>query len=190
MNDTGEQYDHILKVILVGVAAVGKTSICRRIQGMKWRPQYQTTVGLNLFNYILKNKQTTIEARIFDTGGQELFQSLDKFFYRGANGAIIVYDIAEKESWDSIDQWFDKIRTMRKIIPVLVLGNKTDLTRDRVVDRAVAQRYISDVIAPKWHVDNFNIPVSFDETSAKESGDEIIQLFERFVKTIYRNISK
>jgi small GTP-binding protein len=187
VNDSEEQVNDTNKIVMLGIGAVGKTSICRRIDGLDWRPQYNTTIGINLFSHVLKIKGKAVEAIIYDTGGQELFQTMDKIFYKGATGAIIVYDIAERESWDTIDEWFTRIRKLSGIIPVLVLGNKIDLSRERVVDRDEAEDYITKVIDPDWQNNKKDVPVKFNETSAKTKGEEIIAIFERFMLDVHNN---
>lgn len=122
--------DIILKTILVGLGAVGKTSICKRLDGEEWSPQYTTTIGMNLFNYTMTIDNKGIETIIYDTGGQQLFQALNKFYYRGAIGAVIVYDIANRDSFDSIPTWISTIREESGVVPLLIVGNKSDLERE------------------------------------------------------------
>ena len=185
--------DIILKSIFVGIGAVGKTSICKRLDGLAWKPQYTTTIGMNLFNYTMKIGDAKVETIIYDTGGQQLFQTLNKFFYRGAVGAVIVYDITDKESWDSIPNWIDTIRKESRVVPLLIIGNKSDLERDRVVTLADTKKLVNKVTS-NWSITNledsiFNtnqIPIKIVETSAKDKEIEIINIFEDFVKILHK----
>lgn len=184
--------DIILKTIFVGLGAVGKTSICKRLDGLDWKQQYTTTIGMNLFNYTMELNGDKVETIIYDTGGQQLFQTLNKFFYRGAVGAVIVYDISDRTSFESIPEWMETIRKETGVVPLLIIGNKIDLERDRVVELSELEDQIK-VWEPKWQIDNldsiFNrndLPIRCVETSAKSSEVELIGIIEDFIKMLYR----
>ena len=185
--------DIILKSIFVGMGAVGKTSICKRLDGLEWKPQYTTTIGMNLFNYAMNIDKQRVETIIYDTGGQQLFQSLNKFFYRGAVGAVIVYDISDIGSWNALPKWIDTIRRECGVVPLLIIGNKNDLDSKRIVKIEETEHFL-EPIRPTWTIDNMdksifnseNIPIKFVETSAKSNESDIIKIFEDFVKNLYK----
>lgn len=184
--------DIILKSIFVGMGAVGKTSLCKRIDGLDWSPQYTTTIGMNLFNYSMEIQNKKVETIIYDTGGQQLFQTLNKFFYRGAIGAVIVYDITNRKSWDAIPDWVDTIRRESGVIPLLIIGNKSDLDKDRVVSISETKQIV-EKFASTWSIEDLNksifntgdIPIKIVETSAKSTESDVIAIFEQFVNLLY-----
>lgn len=185
--------DIIFKTIFVGMGAVGKTSICKRLDGLVWKPQYTTTIGMNLFNYAMNIGGKRVETIIYDTGGQQLFQTLNKFFYRGAVGAVIVYDITGRDSWNALSKWIDTIRKESGVVPLLIIGNKKDLDKDRVVDIAKTEQLLQK-IRPTWVISDPNksifntsiIPIQVVETSAKANESDIILIFEQFINQLYK----
>ena len=111
--------DVIFKIIIVGLGGVGKTSICTRIEGKQWPDQYFATLGMNLFNYNIEIRGKKVQNIIYDTGGQQLFASMNKFYYRGSTAAVVVYDVNNRESFEAIPEWLDTIKKEGGSIPLL-----------------------------------------------------------------------
>ena len=184
--------DVIYKIIFVGLGQVGKTSICSRIEGKDWYPDYRATLGMNLFNHELDIDDKHIQTIIYDTGGQALFQSLNKFYYRGATGAVVVYDITMQDSFDTLKSWVDTIKEECGVIPLLILGNKTDL-EEKVIDDTQTKEFIEE-LKQDWVLKNvdktiFNssdIPILFHEGSAKTEPKDLQKIFDHFINLINR----
>ena len=100
-----EEYDMILKIVLIGDSSVGKTNLMNKYIKNEFREDTKATVGVEFGSkvYVIENHK--IKAQIWDTAGQERYRSIANTYYKGAKGAFIVYDITRKETFDSVDRW-------------------------------------------------------------------------------------
>jgi len=133
------------KVILIGPAAVGKTSLLKRFISNKFSENLAATLGVDYLNKELKFSPNSIaRLTIWDIGGQERFKFLRNTFYRGANGALIVFDLTRAKTYKGIKDWVYEMRQLtEENIPFVLIGNKCDLFDDigPVVDSEDAQRF-------------------------------------------------
>jgi len=162
---------HVFKVVTIGDTAVGKTSIAMRYVHNKFDPKYKATIGVShaLKKLVIDDK--TITLGIWDTGGQEMFDYIRPHYYVGADGGLIVYDVTRKTSFDNLDRWFNDIFTRCGEIPVILVGNKTDLVYERVISIEEGTDYA------------LKKGMTFFETSAK-TGEYVIDAIEELVKLI------
>ncbi|KAJ5077731.1 rab gtpase [Anaeramoeba ignava] len=122
------------KVCFLGDTAVGKTSIITRLMYNKFDSNYQATVGADFLTKSFKLNQNYIKLQLWDTAGQEKFRSLMPSYIRNSSAAIIVYDITNRESFNSIDYWIEDIRNERGDEAIIYLvGNKTDDPNNRLI---------------------------------------------------------
>ena len=131
---SNEDYDTIFKIVIVGDSGVGKTNLITRYLKNDFKPETKATIGVEFSDkkYIYKNK--TIKVQIWDTAGQERYRSLTSMYYKGAKGAIFVYDISSKNSFESIDKWLIEMKkTADENIKIILIGNKCDLIDKREV---------------------------------------------------------
>eukprot|EP00027_Filamoeba_sp_ATCC50430_P005346 CAMPEP_0168558310 /NCGR_PEP_ID=MMETSP0413-20121227/9903_1 /TAXON_ID=136452 /ORGANISM="Filamoeba nolandi, Strain NC-AS-23-1" /LENGTH=206 /DNA_ID=CAMNT_0008589425 /DNA_START=26 /DNA_END=643 /DNA_ORIENTATION=- len=147
------------KIILVGDSGIGKTSFLNMYINKKFSNQYKATIGADFLTKEVDINGTTATLQIWDTAGRERFQSLGVAFYRGADGAFLLYDITNKRSFESIPQWRDefKLQSGKDDIPLVLVGLKSDLGAQRAVSTKAAQ-----AVADAW-----GIP--FMEVSSKEN---------------------
>ncbi|MFX0169790.1 MAG: Rab family GTPase [Candidatus Hodarchaeota archaeon] len=132
-------YTHRAKIIVVGDAAVGKTSlIVRYVKGV-FNPGYIITLGVNFFSQDVTILDKTLRYIIWDTAGQERFGPVRKKYYLGARGALLVFDLTNLQSFEHLDFWVKEIEGICGEIPVLLVGNKADLTP--VVKQSAIQEY-------------------------------------------------
>ena len=103
--------DVSLKVIAVGDAAVGKTSIVGRYVTGAFEASYKATIGTDVFRKIVTVEGRKIGLLCYDTAGQERFRSMTPMYYRGAAAAILVYDITSVESFENVKDWVNELRT-------------------------------------------------------------------------------
>jgi len=95
----------LLKVIILGDSGVGKTSLMNQYVNKKFSKQYKATIGADFLTKEVMIDDKLVTMQIWDTAGQERFQSLGVAFYRGADSCVLVYDITDKKSFDSLSGW-------------------------------------------------------------------------------------
>jgi len=154
----------LLKVIILGDSGVGKTSLMNQFVNDKFSKQYKATIGADFLTKEILIDDKLVTMQIWDTAGQERFQSLGVAFYRGADSCILVYDITDSKSFESLDLWRDEFIAQaaprnQKEFPFVVLGNKSDLAKTK--------RQVADAKARSWTKAKGDIP--FFETSAKDN---------------------
>ena len=167
------------KLILVGESGVGKTSIITRYLN-KYQEKTESTLGAYFSNKTIIIDGYKINLEIWDTAGQEQYRSINALFYKDACICLMVYDITNKNTFNSIkDYWYDSVyQTANQGIIFGVAGNKNDLFEEEDVDENEAKEY-SD-----------SIKACFKLTSAKnnQSIDDIFQMLgENFVKSDFMN---
>ena len=127
-------YDHLFRYIIVGDMAVGKSCLLLQFTDHKFRYEHQLTIGVEFGGKTLDIKNRKIKIQIWDTAGQEAFQAITRTYYKGAIGALLVYDITRRETFNHIESWLNEVKThgAKDVVCVLV-GNKKDLEESRKV---------------------------------------------------------
>ena len=159
------------KIIVIGDGEVGKTSIALRYIQETFDPNYKSTIGVSISLKKLIINNQLINMTIWDTGGQEAFDYIRPQYYSGANGAIIVYDVTRKESFNHLERWFTEVNAHCGNIPIILIGNKIDLAEERVISAEKGERHAR------------HKRVTFFETSAK-TGESVIDVMEELAKLI------
>ena len=127
-------YDHMFRYIIVGDMAVGKSCLLLQFTDHKFRHQHELTIGVEFGGKNIEVKNKTIKIQIWDTAGQEAFQAITRTYYKGAIGALLVYDITREETFDHIRKWYDEVKLNgSKDICCILIGNKKDLEEQRQV---------------------------------------------------------
>ena len=164
-----------LKIILVGDVSVGKTSVLERYINNNFKDDYTCTIQAEQKTKIInEDSNTLIRMDIWDTAGQEKFRSLTRQYYRDSQGAIIVFDITKKKTFDSLQTWIDDIQDYSdKDIPIIIVGNKSDL----IDEREVSENNINEFLNDKY---------TYFEVSAKY-GNNIDLAFNKIKKLIMEN---
>eukprot|EP00759_Apiculatamorpha_spiralis_P024946 PhF_6_TR28096/c0_g1_i3/m.41539/K07904/RAB11A; Ras-related protein Rab-11A len=176
------EVDAILKVLLLGDYAVGKTSTTLRFTTDKFEVRVTPTIGVDFYAKTvsrisrqgLNMVNTRVRVQIWDTAGQEKYRSTNKTIYRGAAAVILMYDITSRRSFESIGEWLKSVRdtVYGHDDPVFMLiGNKSDLDHDREVQTDEAKKFAEDN------------KIAFLETSAK-SGENVARAFDDIVGTL------
>ena len=125
------------KLVFIGDQAVGKTSIISRFQFDTFDDHYQTTIGIDFVSKTVPVDDGTVRLQLWDTAGQERFRSLIPSYIRDSHVAVVVFDITNRESFESTSKWIADVRAQRGNDVVIVLvGNKTDLAAQRAVTTA------------------------------------------------------
>jgi small GTP-binding protein len=161
---------HIFKVVFLGDPSVGKTSIVAKHVSAAFKENYIPTLGTNISSKNYNIAGNSVSLMIWDIAGQEVFKSIIQKYFEGTNAAFIVYDVTRPETYQSIIVWYhEMMRFVPKTTPVIVVGNKTDLSRrvDRKDGEKMAKQLNADYI----------------ETSAK-TGTNVDQIFESVAKKL------
>jgi Ras-related protein Rab-7A len=163
-----------LKLLLLGDAGVGKTSLLNQFVNREFTAQYKATIGSDFSSKQLDVDGKFVTLQIWDTAGQERFQSLGPTFYRGTDCCILVYDVTRPPSFESIAKWRTDFSTQLNLsnaddFPFLLLGNKSDLP-SKAVQPSAAREYAE-----------MNGGMLFFEVSAK-TADNVQTAFEGIVK--------
>ncbi len=137
-----EDYNYLFKNIVVGDGGCGKTAIVVRFSQGYFLEQYKLTIGVEFAVKTISIKDgIKVKLQIWDTGGQERFQYVRPLYYRGAMGAILLFDLTNRESFDHIPKWIEEVKNNAGEIPMLLVGNKSDLVNERSVSRQEAEAF-------------------------------------------------
>jgi len=138
-------FDVLFKVILVGDSGVGKTNILNRYTKNEFNFESRTTIGVEFGSKMFNVKDHNVKIQIWDTAGQERYRSITNAYYKGSKGAVIVFDVSRRDTFDHIDRWYDDINKIGdKDICVILVGNKSDL-EDRQIEKEEAEQKAKDL---------------------------------------------
>jgi small GTP-binding protein len=173
----GRKFDFSLKVVVVGDSGVGKTCLLLRYVRDIYDPDTQPTLGVEFMTKILETERHRIQLQLWDTAGQELFRSVTRGYYRGSAGALLVFDISNRDSFDHIGRWLHDVREVaRSDVVTILLGNKVDLADKRDVTFEEAQKFAQEN------------KMKYFETSAKTGGqiseavNGCVEVIEKYVQ--------
>ena len=179
MNDyiSEGNYNYLIKFIIIGDAAVGKSNLLVRYTSGQFKEEYQLTIGVEFGSNDVIIGDNTYRIQIWDTAGQENFRSITRSYYKNTACAIIVYEISNKKSFENISSWIEECKnTAPKSILMVLVGNKCDLDNREVTEeegREFAEKN----------------GMLFFETSAK-TGKNVEELFKQSVKVIDQKIKE
>lgn len=131
--DAVASYDHLFKILLIGDAAVGKSSIMLRFTNDTFDDLLPSTIGVDFSVKMMDAGGKRIKMTIWDTAGQERFRTLTSSYYRGAQGVMLVYDVARRDTFLNLNRWLEEVETYHpgrgKDVVKLLVGNKVDTER-------------------------------------------------------------
>ena len=134
------QYDHNFKILLIGAPAVGKTSLVNRFVHGKMRDDYVLTIGMEPYTKYEKVDGKQLCYTIFDIAGTQQFSKLRQMFFRGSKGALVVFDLTRKDTFDSVQTWLEDAKAVEPDQIFILVGNKADLDNQRKVKKTTAER--------------------------------------------------
>ncbi len=105
-----KKQDYLFKMIIIGNSGVGKSCLMHRVTTNEFSEDHEVTVGVEFGSLLLRMEDTVLKLQIWDTAGQESFQSITKIFYRGAHAVLLTYSIASKLSFQNLHHWLNEVR--------------------------------------------------------------------------------
>ncbi|CAM8984724.1 unnamed protein product [Rhodiola kirilowii] len=140
--DASQKIDYVFKLVLIGDSAVGKSQILARFARGEFSLDSKATIGVEFQTRTLIIQHKSVKAQIWDTAGQERYRAVTSAYYRGAVGAMLVYDITKRQSFDHIPRWLEELRAHAdRNIVIILIGNKCDLESQRAVPTEDAKEF-------------------------------------------------
>ena len=175
-NEKPKIKEYSFKIIIVGDISVGKTSIINRFVDNKFTEGIKSTlVNENLKKKIRIDNSTIVTLNIWDTIGDERFRILTHQFYQDSHGALLIFDITNKETFNKLEIWIkDIIQNTPPDCILMIIGNKSDLNKNREISYDDA-----NILSQRFNI-------FYYEVSAK-NGNNIALAFEQLT---YRIIDK
>ena len=169
MNDN---FDLILKLLIVGDSSVGKTNFIMRFINNEFNNSYMTTSGIDLKTKDIEVKNKKIRIQIWDTAGQVKYKAITRNLFLKVMGAIIIYDITNEKSYTNLKSWVELIREeCGSHMQIIIVGNKCDLDSERKINQDEVMNYAEEE------------KIEYIETSCK-TGENV----HKVVKTICEKI--
>jgi small GTP-binding protein len=155
------------KIVVIGASSVGKSSIVQRLVQATFTQDGTTTCGADFYTFSFPVGGDTVKLQIWDTAGQERFRSISRSYFRGAVGAVLVYDITNITSFDELTDWLNDLHNLAASNAyILLVGNKADLEPERQVSSDALKEFVD-----RHHLETI-------ETSAL-SGKNVKEAFAR-----------
>ncbi|XP_037532020.1 RAB11a, member RAS oncogene family, like [Nematolebias whitei] len=178
MTNREDEYDYLFKVVLIGDSGVGKSNLLSRFTRNEFNLESKSTIGVEFATRSIQVDGKTIKAQIWDTAGQERYRAITSAYYRGAVGALLVYDIAKHLTYENAERWLKELQDHADSnIVIMLVGNKSDLRHLRAVPTDEAKSF-----AEKHEL-------SFLETSALDSSN-VELAFQTILTAIYNIVSQ
>lgn len=199
-------YDYLFKVVLIGDSGTGKSNLLSRFTRNEFSLESKSTIGVEFATRSISVDGKTVKAQIWDTAGQERYRAITSAYYRGAVGALLVYDIAKHPTYVNVSRWLKELRDHADSnIVIMLVGNKSDLRHLRAVPTDEAKAFAGELLflltqllrktartdpRPTTHLLAFAAEnnLSFIETSALDASN-VEQAFQNILTEIYRIVS-
>ncbi|KAG4195848.1 hypothetical protein ERO13_A06G134500v2 [Gossypium hirsutum] len=173
-----DDYDYLFKVVLIGDSDVGKSNLLSRFTKNEFSLESKSTIGVEFATRSITIEDKVVKAQIWDTAGQERYRAVTSAYYRGAVGALLVYDATRHVTFENIERWLKELRDHTDgSIVIMLLGNKSDLRHLRAVLTEDAKAFAEEE------------KTYFMETSALESLN-VESAFTEVLTQIYHVVSK
>ena len=170
-----DNIDFTCKIIVIGNYQTGKTSLVKKYINGDFSENQYSTIGVDFRVKEIELDDTNIKLCIWDTAGQDRFMTIVSTYYKTVDGAILVFDLNNKKSFDDLKYWMEELEKNKsnKIVSFVLVGNKCDVGQHVITDDEIEN-----------FVKHFEYKISYFETSAK-TGYNIEELFSRIARDIY-----
>ncbi|CAD2216335.1 Rab family, other [Angomonas deanei] len=166
------------KYIIIGDSGVGKSCLLLQFTEKRFEPLHDLTIGVEYGARVISIHDTSVKLQIWDTAGQESFRSITRSYYRGASGALLVYDVTRRETFEHLQSWLEDARAnANTAIVVMLIGNKCDLENNREVSREEGEAFAR------------KNGLIFMEASAK-TAQNVDEAFLKTASMIYEGVQK
>ena len=166
-----------IRIIIVGDEKVGKTNIINTASRNEFNENYLSSIGMDVSKLYIKINEKTFKLQLWDSSGKEKYHSITQEYYRNSACAIVVYDITDKKSFESLKRWIDECKYYNKKNIILILvGNKKDLEQSRKITEKEGREFAEK-----------NLINYFFESSAK-TGENINEIFRQICEIVNKKI--
>ena len=171
-------YSYLFKYIIIGDTGVGKSCLLLQFTDKRFRHDHDLTIGVEFGSRMIKIEDKEIKLQIWDTAGQESFRSITRSYYRGAAGALLVYDITRRDTFTHLSNWLQDARENGNADMIITLvANKTDLDSRRTVSKEEGEAFAREN------------GLIFIEASAKTSTN-VEEAFQSTAQTIFAKVKE
>ena len=171
-------YAYLFKYIIIGDTGVGKSCLLLQFTDKRFQPVHDLTIGVEFGARMVNIESKNVKLQVWDTAGQESFRSITRSYYRGAAGALLVYDITRRETFEHLTTWLEDARQHSSTnMVIMLIGNKCDLEDIRAVTKEEGEAFARE------H------GLVFMETSAKTAANVEVA-FVNTAKEIYQKIQE
>ena len=178
MSGEALNFNYLLKYIIIGDSAVGKSNLLLQYSQGQFNPEYQLTIAVEFGTKNLEIRKKIYRIQIWDTAGQENFKSITRAYFQSSACAIVVYDISNRVTFNNASNWIEDCKSQcSKTTFMVLVGNKLDLANERQISTGEGQE-----LADKYGM-------LFFETSAKD-GTNVDKIFNESADNIAKNIDK
>jgi len=169
-------YAYLFKYIIIGDTGVGKSCLLLQFTDKRFQPVHDLTIGVEFGARMVAIENKQVKLQIWDTAGQESFRSITRSYYRGAAGALLVYDITRRDTFKHLSVWLEEARQhSQSNMTIMLIGNKNDLEHRRAVSYEEGKAFAD------------TNGLIFMETSAKTAFN-VEQAFINTAEKIHENI--
>ncbi|CAJ1991747.1 Rheb / Ras-related protein RAB2B [Leishmania donovani] len=170
------QSNYVFKYIIIGDSGVGKSCLLLQFTDKRFEPLHDLTIGVEFGARLISIQGKSVKLQIWDTAGQESFRSITRSYYRGASGALLVYDVTRRDTFTHLQSWLEDAKAnANTALVIMLIGNKCDLESKRQVSREEGEAFA-----------RCN-GLMFMETSAKTS-QNVDDAFLQTAALIYDNV--
>ena len=171
-----ENYEILIKLVILGDVSVGKSNFLYRFVDGEFNPIHVATVGFDFKSLVweIPNLKKKVKFQIWDTAGQEKYMSINKNLFQRVQGIILMYDITREDTFNNLSKWMEHIKENANGIPLILIGNKSDLNNERKVNEEDGKAFAK------------NNKIIFLEASAK-IGTNVEESFMKLSELIIEN---
>ena len=163
--DPSLKEEYKFKVVIVGDSSVGKTNLVKRFMNNTFIKDSKATVGVEFMSKTFVVNKKVFKVELWDTAGQERYKAITAAYYKGAKGAMIVYDVTSKSTFDNVDKWCNELRMKgSNNINIIMVGNKTDLKENIIINSDMSQekaKFLQVPVMETSALDSSNVKEAF-----------------------------